>query len=135
MSKIAIIRIRGLVRINHQVRDTLIMLKLHRKNYCTVYESTPSIIGMIKKVKDYVAYGDIDNNTYNTMLEKRGEDYKGPVNERTATKYITYKERKLKPYFRLSPPKGGFGSIKKSIVKGGALGFRKDMDQLIQRML
>ena len=50
--KIAVIRIRGLVALNSKVKDTFDMLRLYRKHYCVIYNSTPSILGMIKKIKD-----------------------------------------------------------------------------------
>jgi len=135
MSKIAIIRIRGSVKLKKEIKDTLSMLKLYKKHYCTVYESTLSIIGMIKKVQDYVTYGEIDDNTVKELIEKRGEEYTGPDNERTKRKFVIIGDKKYKAYFRLNPPKGGFGSIKKSVNVGGALGLRKDMAELIKRML
>ncbi len=59
MSSIAIIRIRGQVGMNKKIKDTLDMLRLHRKNYCTIIENKPELMGMVKKVKDYVAWGTI----------------------------------------------------------------------------
>ena len=42
----------------------------------------------------------------------------------------------VKPLFRLSPPKKGYEGIKRSVVRGGALGYRgKEINKLIERML
>ncbi len=125
MAKIAIVRIRGGIRVDGEIKDTLEMLRLYRQNYCVVYEKTPSFIGMVKKVKDYVAWGEVDDDTVRLLAEKRGEPRPDD-------------KKKLKPYFRLSPPKGGFEKkgIKKGYSEGGALGYRGDkIKDLILRMM
>ncbi len=141
MSKIAIIRVRGLTGIRKEIRDTLRMLRLYKKNYCVVLDDTPTNLGMIQKIKDFVTYGTITDETYSLLLKKKAEDYKGRLFDRKGKiqykKYRVVNGRKIKPYFRLNPPKKGFnGSIKQPFTKGGALGDRKDkINDLIKRML
>ena len=61
MSKIAVIRVRGDVNLRKEIKETLNLLKLYRKNFCVVVDNNQNIIGMVKKVKDYVTYGeDVD---------------------------------------------------------------------------
>ena len=125
MKKIAIVRIRGKIRVSGKIIDTLDMLRLYRQNYCVVFEKTPSVVGMLRTVKDYVTWGEIDDETIKLILEKRGEPH--PEDK-----------KKLKSYFRLSPPKGGFErkGIKKSYREGGALGYRgAKIKDLILRMI
>jgi large subunit ribosomal protein L30 len=133
--RIAIIRVRGEVRLDHELLKTLDMLHLYRKNYCSVIQGTPVTIGMIAKVKDYVTYGNIDDETYNLLVEKRGEEYQGHVEKKNLPK----KDGKdLKPYFRLCPPRGGFErkGVKIPFISGGALGNRGDkINALIRRMI
>ncbi|RMF05953.1 50S ribosomal protein L30 [Candidatus Woesearchaeota archaeon] len=120
---VAVIRIRGPVNVRGEVEDTLKMLHLHRKNYCSVFPDSPSVRGMLRKVKDYVTFGVISEETYSLLKEKRGEKDK---------------EGNLKPFFRLSPPRGGFErkGIKVPFKLGGALGDRGDkIKELIERML
>lgn len=115
--KIAIIRIRGLVRIQKEVEDTFKMLRLYRKNYCILKEESPSLNGMIFKVKDYITWGEIDSETEALLLSKRNKD---------------------KPYFRLAPPRKGFGrkGIKVPFKTGGGLGYRGEkINDLIKRMM
>lgn len=142
MSKIAIIRVRGAVNLRREVKDTLNLLRLYRKNFCVVVEGNPSLMGMIKKVKDYVTYGEIDDATYKELVEKRGEEYKG--REKDAKGRIEYKKfilidgKKIKAFFRLNPPKKGFGrkGIKVSYKVHGALGYRADkINDLLKRMI
>src|SRR3989338_6959485 len=114
MSKTAIVRVRGSVNLNHEVKDTLNLLRLYRKNFCVVIDNTPSLQGMIKKVKDYVTYGEIDDSTHKELIAKRGEDFLGREEDRKgkikySNKFIVVNNKKIKPFFRLSPPKRGFG--------------------------
>ena len=117
VQNVAVIRIRGIIGTKIAVEDTLTMLRLYRKNYCVVIPATKSNIGMVKKVKDYVTWGEISNDVYEELKKKRASD---------------------KKFFRLHPPIGGFErkGIKKTFVVGGALGYRKDkINILIKKML
>lgn len=120
---IAVVRIRGVTGVNTKINDTLMMLNIHRKNYCTVVPGNPSMMGMIKKVKDFVTYGEIDEETKKLLTDKRGE------------KAV---DGKMKPFFRLNPPKGGYErkGIKVPFSIGGVLGNRKEkINDLLKRML
>jgi len=120
--KVAIILIRGRANINKDIIDTLDMLHLHRKHFCSVYEKTPVLLGMLRKVKDYVTWGEITEDNYKQLKEKRGEK----------------SDNKLKPFFRMAPPRGGFerGGIKKPYSSGGVLGYRREkINDLILRMI
>ena len=62
---IAVIRVRGRRNMKPKIAHTLELLKLSRTNHAVVYKATMSIIGMLKVVKDYVAFGRISKD----MLE------------------------------------------------------------------
>jgi large subunit ribosomal protein L30 len=139
--KIAVVLVRGLVNVTHAIKDTLAMLKLTRKNTCIVVDNNPTMLGMIKKAKDYVTWGEISEETYKELVAKRGVLYLGPIQD--SKKKYNYKTLEIegkhyKPYFRLNPPSKGFGrkGIKMPFNKGGGLGPRSDkMNDLILRML
>ncbi len=139
--KIAIILVRGLVGVRQDVKDTLSMLGLTRKNHCVVIPNNPINVGMIKKAKDYITWGPISEEVFKELVAKRGEEWKGRVED--SKKKYTYKSlevdgKKYKRYFRLNPPRKGFGrkGIKMPFKLGGGLGDRADkMDDLIKRML
>ena len=139
--KIAIILVRGLVGVRQDVKDTLSMLGLTRKNHCVVIPNNPINVGMIKKAKDYITWGPISEEVFKELVAKRGEEWKGRVED--SKKKYTYKSlevdgKKYKRYFRLNPPRKGFGrkGIKLAFTVGGALGNRNEkINDLIKRML
>ncbi len=142
-ARLAIIRVRGDVNLRKEIKDTLKLLRLYRKNFCVVVPANPSIMGMINKVKDYVTYGEIDDDTYKLLVEKRGEEYKGREEDKKGKikynkRFLLIDGKKIKPFFRLSPPEKGFGrkGIKVSFKAGGALGYRGEkINDLIRRMI
>lgn len=110
-----------MIGLRKDVKETLDRLRLRRKYVCVVVEDTPENLGMLKKVKDFVAYGNIDAETEKELISKRGKkDDSG----------------KLKPFFRLHPPRGGIDSKKHFGVGKGVLGNQGDeINNLILRML
>lgn len=143
MTKIAVIRVRGRINIRKQIKDTFDMIRLYNKNYCVVLESTPQNMGMINKVKDFVTCGEIEEGLFNELIAKRGEEYTGREKDSKgkidySRKYFEIDGRKYKKYFRLNPPKKGYGrkGTKKPFSKGGALGNRGDkINDLLKRMI
>ena len=139
--KLAIILVRGLVNIPRPVKDTLMMLRLKRKNHCVIVNNNPINIGMLKKVKDYVTWGKISDEVFKEMVEKRGEEFKGREKDckgKYNYRVLEIAGKKYKPYFRLNPPRKGFGrkGIKNPFKMGGGLGNREDkINDLITRML
>lgn len=156
---LVLVRIRGTVNINGKIADTMEMLRLNRPNHAVVIPKTESYIGMVNKVKDYVAYGDIDTETLTALIKERGRLMGDkPIDDafvKTATenkfssvdafaKAVVNGEATLKdlgedakPVFRLTPPKGGHvGSTKRHYTVKGELGYRgKDINALIRRMM
>ena len=140
--KIAVIRIRGLTGVRHDINKTLNELRLYKKNYCVVVPKNENYVGMIKKIKDYVTWGDIDENTYKSLVDKRAEEYKGRTSDsKGKISYNKFEEvdgKKIKKIFRLNSPKKGYGrkGIKVSFKSGGALDYRGDkINDLLKRMI
>ena len=154
--KVAIIRLRGANKLKKRIEETLKMLRLYNKNTCIVVSNTDSILGMIKKVKDYITWGEIDEETFKMLLGKRGKiignkplteeyfksnakmDFASFAKEFFALKISIKDIPGLKQYFRLKPPTGGFEKygLKKPFSMGGSLGYRKEkINGLIRKML
>jgi len=124
---IAIIRIKGQVGLKKEIVETLNRLRLRRKYACVVFEKPTEVqLGMIKKVRDFVAFGEIDEATYKELVEKRGKKDKNTLKGTSG---------KLKPFFRLHSPRKGIESKKHFGVGKGVLGNNKKMKELIRRML
>ncbi|GAI80441.1 unnamed protein product [marine sediment metagenome] len=155
---IAVIRIHGQVKIKKDIVETLNRLRLRRKYACVVLvKPKKEQLGMIKKVKDFVAFGEINKESFEKLIEQRGKwnfpvhsekserreqlinkkkkiDAKEVVKELEAGK--KYEELNLKPFFRLHPPRKGIDSKKHFGVKKGVLGNNKEkINELIGRML
>lgn len=136
----AVVRIRGLVGVRKDIKDTLAMLRLHRKMHCVVLQENDSIRGMLQKVKDYVAYGNIDDDTLRLLITKRGRkigDERLSTEEVEVTFNMFKKGEKpdIKPIFRLTPPSGGFKKSIKQHYPKGELGYRKEINELLRRMI
>ena len=149
---LVVLRIRGEVKVRETVEDTLDMLRLYHKNYCSLVYATPSSIGMITKVKDYVTFGEADEAIVVELLQKRGKITADKALTEAHVK-MTFKEMAqllisgkkslkdfegVRPFFRLQPPRGGFerAGIKHNFAEGGALGYRKDkINGLVRKML
>ncbi len=122
-TKIAVILIRGRVGVTFDIKRTLDQLRLLRKYACVVLPKNDSVMGMLQKAKDYITWGEITPETEKLLIEKRGKKDE---------------EGKLKPFYSLHPPRGGFEKkgTKKPYSLGGALGNRKtEMNKLIEKML
>lgn len=156
MTKIVVIRIIGQQGLNQDIKKTLKLLNLHKKYTCSIVENSPHSLGMIKKIKDLSTWGEISEKSIANLLEKRG---RLPGNKPLTKEYLKEKlnsdintianeimegKKKLKdipglkPFFRLTPPRGGFESkgTKKPFSVGGTLGYRKEkINDLIERMI
>ena len=132
---IAVIRISGCVGVRREIVETLNRLRLRRKYSCIVFEQTKEKMGMVKKVKDFVAYGEINNETLQELIKKRGKKSEQVQKSSTSTQSVE-RGKKSKTFFRLHPPRGGIDSKKHFGVRKGVLGNnREEINKLIKRML
>ncbi|PIN96511.1 hypothetical protein COX86_02770 [Candidatus Micrarchaeota archaeon CG_4_10_14_0_2_um_filter_60_11] len=105
MSKIIVIRVRGINGVKRDARMGMLQLGLNRKHSCAILDSKDA--GMLERVKDYVTWGEADEDSMKLIKSK---------------------------HMRLHPPvKGWKASIKRG-GKGGALGKRADLKELLKRM-
>ncbi len=142
--KFAVVRVRGCRKVAPRIVKTFELLRLERPNHCVLVEDTPQNRGMLEKVKDYVAYGPVAEDTVLSLLRKRGtkgsarlgaalkeEDLKKAAKEISAGKRT---KDFADPVFRLNPPSRGYRDIKRS-YPAGDLGKREEMDSLLRRMI
>lgn len=111
----AVIRITGEVGLRSEINETLKRLNLKTKYSCVVFENpSGEQAGMVKKVRDFVAFGEIDEDAYKELTEKRGGGGK--------------------TFFRLHPPRKGIKS-KVHFPKGVLGDHGEKINELIRRML
>ncbi len=152
----AIIRLRGRSGVPPDVAETLRKLRLSRKYVAVIYPKNPSVDGMLAVVKDWVTWGEIDEETLKELLVRRGklagnkpfteehikevlgmgiDDFvKALINGKLQLHKL---EDVVKPVFRLHPPKGGFKkSTRKPVGSDGELGYRgSEINKLLRRMM
>jgi large subunit ribosomal protein L30 len=152
------IRIRGAPGMSKKNEDTLKMLRMNRINHGVLIWGVKSQLGMLLKVNSYICFGEVDKKTLIRLLRTRGKvEGNKPLTDEYLRKYTDYKNikdlannlyegnikyndkniYKIKPIFRLHPPKGGhLGSIKKHYNEGGTLGYvGLYINQLIHKMI
>jgi large subunit ribosomal protein L30 len=133
----AVVQVRGVVKTRRDIKDTLKMLRLHHINHCVLVPDTPENLGMIRKVKDYVAYGDGDapltdeyiksNSTFSNISEFALALASGETKLREIPG--------LKPVLRLHPPRKGYKTTKRTFPQGGALGYYgQEINTLLYKM-
>jgi large subunit ribosomal protein L30 len=111
--------------------------------------------GMLQKAKDYITWGEVSGETLERMMKARGRlsgDH--PLTDEYVKKNTEFKGMKelamaiaggkaeykcvpgVTPMFRLSPPKSGHRTVKRSYPIGGSLGYRgNEIDSLLNRMI
>ncbi len=114
---ICVIRIAGETGLNEKIKENLNRLRLKKKYSCVVLENpNESQLGMIKIAGDFIAFGEINDETYKKLKEARGKPGK--------------------KFFRLHPPRKGIDSKKHFGIGKGVLGDNKEhINKLIERML
>jgi len=148
-----VVRIKGTVNVPAWAKTTLANLNLDKKFRATLVAENLETLGMLRKVKDIVAWTSVDADFIKELLERRGKlsGYK-PIRksdlpkgfesiEELATaiaqnKTSMSKLNSIKPWFALAPPKGGFKQkTKTQFSQNGVLGHNEQLVQLVKNML
>ena len=144
MSKLAIIRIRGITGVKREIKKTMDLLRLYNKNHLVIVDKNETNIGMLKRIKDFVTWGEISEETFRELLKKRGrlpgsmlltEQYlkeKTKFSSEEFTKEFFSKKIQLKQV----PGLKTFFRLKTPYSMGGSLGYRGEkINILIKKML
>jgi large subunit ribosomal protein L30 len=138
----AVIRISGQIKLRGDMTETFYRMGLRKKYACVLVQNKPELEGMIKKIRNFAAIGEIDEKTLAEMIKLRGKKLgtaKAKVEhpEKIAKEVFSGKkleELGVKPYFGLHPARGGIDT--KHYYPKGVLGEHgKDINKLIMRML
>jgi len=148
-----VVRIKGTVNIPYWANTTLDNLNLDKKFRATIIPENPETLGMLRKIKDVVAWVSIDAHIVREILEKKGrkagfkplkqsdipKEYESidALASAIADNRVTLsKLERIKPWFALSPPKGGFKrKTKTQYSQKGVLGENKELIEIVKRML
>ncbi len=162
---ICVIRISGDVKIRETTRETFRRLGLTRKYSCIVLDKPTEVeLGMIKDIKDFIAFGELDAETYKKLVEVRGKKFRQSTKTLTNSSKSQIKETKNSKFekgqkaeplanssksqikerrmvFRLHPARGGMNtkqhySLENGNIKRGVLGNHgKKINELVEKML
>ncbi len=149
----AVVKVRGSINVKPKIKETMKLMRLNRVNHCVIVPENETYDGMLKIIKDYVTWGEVDVETTELMLESSGKTSGNAIFTKKELKDSSFKTMKalaknlsegkvvmrdvpkLKPIFRLHPPRKGYEGIKRSFKEGGALGYRGEkINKLIRRM-
>jgi large subunit ribosomal protein L30 len=149
-----VVRMRGTVNVTFWALTTLQNLYLNKRFSATLVPETSDYLGMLRKIKEWVAWSKADSEIVKTLIEKRGkkitqldsqkeskkkDEYKGIdelVNVIVKDKIKFSDQNNIKPWFSLNPPRGGFKKkSKKQFTDGGILGNNKDLLEIVKRMV
>lgn len=141
-----VIRLRGTVNVPHWARHTFALLNLERRFNATIVPEREPYIGMLRTVKDYVAWCKVDAGFIKQLLEKRGryEDVTklgfssmDELADALANDDVVLSRLEgIKPWFALAPPRGGFKRSSKHMYSaGGILGENEELLELASRMI
>jgi large subunit ribosomal protein L30 len=148
-----VVRIKGTVNIPRWAQTTLDGLNLDRRFRATIVPESEEYLGMLRRVKEEVAWTKADAGIVKELLEKRGrktgykpitksdlpKEYKSMDDLATAIagdKVAISKLEGIKPWFALGPPKGGFKrKTKTQYAQNGVLGEDGELVEIVKRML
>ena len=136
------IRITGLNKMDTRVEETFRRLRMMKKYTAVLINETPDMMGMVEKVRNYIAFGKIDEKTLVELIKARAKiigDSKAKVKdaEKIAKEVLGGKkleELKIKPFFGLHPARGGINT-KKTYPKGVIGDHKEEINKLVMRML
>lgn len=148
-----VVRIKGTVNIPEWAKRTLDGLNLDKRFRATIVPENAEYLGMLRKVKEVVAWTKADTSIVKELLEKRGrkegyrpitgadlpKEYKS-IDDLAAAladnKVSMSKLGSIKPWFALSPPRGGFKrKTKTQFTQEGVLGEDGELVEIVKRML
>jgi len=135
------IRISGHVEMRKDFEETLFRMRMRKKYSAVLIKETEASKPLIQAVRNFIAYGPIDQKTLEELIAKRGKLKDNKSKIRIDAKSVAetimkdgIEKTALKPFFRLHPPRKGINS--KIHFPKGVLGDNGDkINDLVRRML
>jgi large subunit ribosomal protein L30 len=146
-----VLRIKGSVNVPHWAKYTLDSLNLYKKFWATILPETPESLGMLRRIKEFVAWSHVDAGLVKELIEKRGKTSGSKPVLKEAGSYNSIDAlasdiagdkvrlsslQLIKPWFALNPPRGGFKrKTKTQYNQKGILGEDRELADIIRRMI
>jgi len=154
MVLLLVVNLHGKIDSTSPVRKALAELKVERRFSASVVPNDGTALGMLRLCKDYLAWWPIDGVLLSTLLKERGMVSERRRLDAAALKGLGFKKHEelaqkmlkegarlsslpgIRPFFRLSPPKGGFKtSTRRQASERGVLGNNPGLPELVKRMI
>ena len=155
MGKLLVVNLHGLINVPTDTRATLIQLGIGKRFAATVVGDDDVSKGAVHLCKDYVAWSALDPELLTALLTSRGRVSNSKTLDGEALKALGFKTHAemaqaimkagpssrlastgLKPFFGLSPPRGGFKrSSRRQFREGGILGENPQLEEIVRRMI
>jgi len=156
LGKLIVVNLHGLINVPTGTRATLIQLGIGKRFAAAIVGDDPVSMGTVRLCKDYVAWAPLDPELLTKLLESRGRISNSRMLDAEALKAMGFKShadlakaimkgetsdrlsavKGLKPFFGLSPPRGGFKrSSRRQFREGGILGENPSLPELVRRMI
>jgi large subunit ribosomal protein L30 len=154
MPNIIVVNLHGLINVPMGTRRALEELCIDKGFSATVVTDDSTTMGTLKLCKDYVAWSPVDGELLTSLLKQRAKVSMRKRLDQGSLKSLGYKSyedlaskiikegmrfsslKKMRPYFALSPPRGGFRrSSRRQYREGGILGENPELPSIIKRMI
>ena len=149
-----VVRVGGTVNVPSWADTTLQSLNLNKKFRATIVPEDPSFVGMLKRVKNYIAWCKADKETVKELIERRARKQGYKQIDSNDIKALGYKSVDdladalangkislskldlIKPWFALAPPRGGFKRKTKRMYQNeGVMGENQELLSLVKNMI
>lgn len=149
-----VVRVGGTVNVPSWADTTLQSLNLKKKFRATIVPEDPAFVGMLKRVKNYVAWCRADKETVKELIERKARKQGYRQIDSKDIKALGYKSVDdladalangkvslskldlIKPWFALAPPRGGFRrSTKRMYQNKGVMGENQELLSLVKNMI
>lgn len=149
-----VVRIKGTVNVPSWADTTLNLLNLNKRFRATLIPEDPSFVGMLKRVKNYVAWCKADKQIVKELIEKRARKQGYKQVNAADLKALGYKNiddlaaaladgkvalsklELIKPWFALAPPRKGFKRQTKRMYQNeGVTGENQELLSIVKNMI
>lgn len=154
MGSILAINLHGQINVPGRMKGAMRALGVERRFSATVVPDDDSTVGSLRLCKDYLAWAPLDRELLVSLLRSRAMVSERKRLDESALGELGFKDydelsgkimaegarlssiEGLRPFFTLSPPKGGFKrSTRRQYGEGGVLGANPKLGEIVRRMI